>query len=433
MDTVIIVGMLILMIAMLMLVFTHSMVLQRFGIMEFAALAVIAVCMYLGYRESASIVMQTGEIYSLAQRQTMLQVLRTKYSLYAVALTAIITVAYLILVLLQNRELKNMLRIMRRVAEGKEDLKVLADRGLENEVSSNEMRMLYSGLRQIAADIMRVNYGKYKALQIYYRFAPKKIEQIMGKNSILDVEINEQVNMEATLAYISFNINERLQQNEQLQNINDYYTRLGQYRKKYNGIIFNSSTDLSTIQMMFNDEIKEAIQFGIDMASEEKTDNREQRIFVLLHRTSFIYGISGDDEQTFAFAQSLEMKVIEKYVDRLRRIGIRMAVTDYVHEMLPANTSTRYIGYIQEQGLKFNLYEMLDAYPAGERQERLDSNEKFEEALRLFYQSDFYFARTLFTEILKDCPRDHVAKHYIFQCESCLNEEKKGADRYTLF
>ena len=326
-----------------------------------------------------------------------------------------------------------MLRIMRRVAEGKEDLKVLADRGLENEVSSNEMRLLYSGLRQIAADIMRVNYGKYKALQIYYRFAPKKIEQIMGKNSILDVEINEQVNMEATLAYISFNINERLQQNEQLQNINDYYTRLGQYRKKYNGIIFNSSTDLSTIQMMFNDEIKEAIQFGIDMASEEKTDNREQRIFVLLHRTSFIYGISGDDEQTFAFAHSLEMKVIEKYVDRLRRIGIRMAVTDYVHEMLPANTSARYIGYIQEQGLKFNLYEILDAYPAGERQERLDSNEKFEEALRLFYQSDFYFARTLFTEILKDCPRDHVAKHYIFQCESCLNEEKKGADRYTLF
>lgn len=433
MDTVIIVGMLILMIAMLMLVFTHSMVLQRFGIMEFAALAVIAVCMYLGYRESASIVMQSGEIYSLAQRQTMLQALRTKYSLYAIALTVIITVAYLILVLLQNRELKNMLRIMRRVAEGKEDLKVLADRGLENEVSSNEMRLLYSGLRQIAADIMRVNYGKYKALQIYYRFAPKKIEQIMGKNSILDVEINEQVNMEATLAYISFNINERLQQNEQLQNINDYYTRLGQYRKKYNGIIFNSSTDLSTIQMMFNDEIKEAIQFGIDMASEEKTDNREQRIFVLLHRTSFIYGISGDDEQTFAFAHSLEMKVIEKYVDRLRRIGIRMAVTDYVHEMLPANTSARYIGYIQEQGLKFNLYEILDAYPAGERQERLDSNEKFEEALRLFYQSDFYFARTLFTEILKDCPRDHVAKHYIFQCESCLNEEKKGADRYTLF
>ena len=99
MDTVIIVGMLILMIAMLMLVFTHSMVLQRFGIMEFAALAVIAVCMYLGYRESASIVMQSGEIYSLAQRQTMLQALRTKYSLYAIALTVIITVAYLILVL----------------------------------------------------------------------------------------------------------------------------------------------------------------------------------------------------------------------------------------------------------------------------------------------------------------------------------------------
>ena len=326
-----------------------------------------------------------------------------------------------------------MIKLVSRVAEGKEDWKVLADEKRSRWVRSNEMRALYNGLRQISTDIQRINYSKYKALQTYYRFAPKDIEKIMGKASIQDVMINEQVNMEATVAYISFNINERLEQHEQLNDINSYYTRLGENRKLHNGIIFNSSSDLSTIQMMFNKEIKEAVQFGIEMVSGERNFDNRKKIFVLLHRTSFVYGISGDDEQAFAFAHSREMKVIEKFIDPLRKMGIRMAVTDYVHEMLPSGVECRYAGYIQEGDMKFNLYEVLDAYPARERQCRIDTLAKFNEAIKLFYQSDFYFARTLFTEILKDCPEDDVAKHYIFRCESCLNEENKGDSRFSLF
>lgn len=560
MDTVIVIAIIALMVAMLMLLFTHSLVLQRFGIMEFFALLIVSACICFSYRDAKDIIttqyytlisMQLGniqsymdeleeagevrngalELYSgldealssnvtgmedntdgpyisaaLVQRDTQgeyaecytvgenplfwserktegsaliesamaagavkyrelgnqnilyavtsanfitpqfavvieitpaeyqarLLAIRHRYIVYGSIFAAVIAVCYIVIILIQNKEIRNMIHIMRRVAEGKEDLKLLADRNMESKVRSNEMRMLYSGLRQIATDIMRVNYSKYKALQVYYRFAPKEIEKIMGKSSILDVEINEQVSIEATLAYISFNINERFEQHEQLYDINTYYTRLGEIRKQHNGIIFNSSTDLSTIQMMFNEEVREAVQFGIEMVSEEQEADNSGHVFVLLHRTTFIYGISGDDEQTFAFAHSMEMKEIERYVDRLRRMGIRMAVTDYVHEMLPEQTKCRYIGYIQEKEWKFNLYEILDAYPAKERQQRIDTCEKFDEALRLFYQSDFYFARTLFTEILKDCPQDNVAKHYIFQCESCLNEEKHGAERFSL-
>lgn len=561
MDAIIIVGMIVLMIAMLILMSTHSLALQRFSVLEFFTLLAVTVCACFSYHEIettvteqyyASISMQLGsvqsyidelekagedsdgalELYSglddvlssnvtgmensadrpyisaaLVQRdvsngyaecytvgenqlfwngiksegrnlidsamsegrvkyselengdilyavtssdfmtpqfavvveittaecELQLQSVRHRYIVYGGIFLAAATVLYIAIVFAQNRDIRNMLRIMRRVAEGKENMKTLADRNMESRVRSNEMRMLYSGLRQIAADVMRVNYSKYKALQVYYRFAPKEIEKIMGKSSIMDVEINEQVSMEATLAYISFNINERLEQHEQLHDINAYYTRLGEIRKQHGGIIFNSSTDLSTIQMLFNAEVKEAVQFGIEMVSEEQSVDGSGHVFVLLHRTSFIYGISGDDEQAFTFAHSMEMKEIERYVDRLRRMGIRMAVTDYVHEMLPEQTNCRYIGYIQEKKLKFNLYEILDAYPAKERQLRINTCEKFDEALRLYYQSDFYFARTLFTEILKECPQDNVAKHYIFQCESCLNEEKYGAERFSLW
>ena len=110
-----------------------------------------------------------------------------------------------------------------------------------------------------------------------------------------------------------------------------------------------------------------------------------------------------------------------------------MAVTDYVYDTLSSRVKCRYVGYIEEGEYKFKLYEIVDAYSVAERQRRIETAEKFAEAMKLFYQSDFYFARTLFTEILKDCPDDDVAKHYIFKCESCLDEMNAGENKFSLF
>lgn len=67
MDTVIIVGIIILMIAMLMLVFTHSLVLQHFGIMEFFALLTVSGCIYFAYQDSATIITEQYDALISAQ------------------------------------------------------------------------------------------------------------------------------------------------------------------------------------------------------------------------------------------------------------------------------------------------------------------------------------------------------------------------------
>ena len=352
--------------------------------------------------------------------------------IYSGVIFAAATLLAVLVTIIQHHEVRKMLKLMRRIAE-KKDFKTVSDERKAARIHSNEMRSLYNGICQVMSDITRDNYLVYKALQIYYRFAPKNIERIMGKNSILDIDVNEQVDLEATVAYVSFNVDERLGQQEQLKNTNDYYMKLVENRKRYGGIIFNSSTDLSTVQLMFNEDNNSAVQFGIDLSSQISAIKRKKGSFVLLHRTALTYGISGDEEQSFTFAHSVEMKAIEKHADSLRRMGVRMVVTDAVHDMLAQNVSNRYIGYIVEGNLKFGIYEILDAYPVGERQKRVENIDKFNEALTLMYQLDFYFARTLFTEILKECPEDDVAKHYIFKCESCLNGDNSGDVTLSLF
>ncbi|MBO7335516.1 MAG: hypothetical protein J6U42_01105, partial [Lachnospiraceae bacterium] len=44
-----------------------------------------------------------------------------------------------------------------------------------------------------------------------------------------------------------------------------------------------------------------------------------------------------------------------------------------------------------------------------------------EKALELYYASDFYLARNLFAEVVKECPEDLVARWYLFKCEGMLD------------
>jgi hypothetical protein len=164
----------------------------------------------------------------------------------------------------------------------------------------------------------------------------------------------------------------------------------------------------------------------------ENIRTREQT-FVLLHHTGLVYGVAGDTAQASTYVLSADMRILNAYTEQMRALGIRMAVTDAVHELIDENTASRYIGFVEKGIHTFKLYEILDAYPANERQSRLSTRAKFKDALNLFYGDDFYLARSMFTEVLKENPTDEVARRYVFICERCLEEKAGQIDSYGLF
>lgn len=197
--------------------------------------------------------------------------------------------------------------------------------------------------------------------------------------------------------------------------------------------MLSDSSDLTTMQLLFREDPRKALLFGIDVAMRQQMGEQGGHGFILLHHTDFLYGIAGNEEQAFTYVLSKEMKILERYVERFQSIGIRMAVTDSVYEIVGKETTGRYIGYLEGEGCTFKLYEILDAYPAKERQKRINTMERFEKALNLFYQEDYYLGRSLFTEVLKECPDDEVAKWYLFLCEKCLDTERKEDISCALF
>jgi len=358
--------------------------------------------------------------------------LQKEYIIYGSAFLLLGTILLAIIIFLQGRQFRQLALTASRVAEGKEDWNSLQNDVRGFWIESNEIRGLRNSLGQIAADVARMNYMKYRVMQGYYRFAPKQIEKILGRPSILEVEANDKVHITGILAFLAYPEDKKLGEQEYLKRMNQEYELLGEKQKEYEGILISDNSDLTTLQLLFQEETRNALHFGIDIVMRQETEKQNQP-FVLLHKTDFVYGVAGNEEQAFTYVLSKEMKQLEKYVERFRSAGIRMAVTDSVYELIEKETSGRYIGYLEEDGYTFKLYEILDACPAKERQRRLRAREKFEKALNLFYQGDYYLGRNLFTEVLKECPGDEVAKGYLFLCEKCLNADCRKDISCALF
>ena len=356
-----------------------------------------------------------------------------EYVRYAIVFLAAATLLLVIVVGLQGRQLRRLAKRVVRAAEGKEDWESLKDNHDSFWIESNEMRKLKNGLSQIAADVARLNYKNYRVLQSYYRFAPKQIENIFGKQSIFEVETNDRIDLEGTLAFVTYTLNKAVGEQEYIRRMSRECAILSEKQKEYGGFMLSDSSDLTTMQLLFRENPRKALLFGIDVAMRQQMGEQGGHGFILLHHTDFLYGIAGNEEQAFTYVLSKEMKILERYVERFQSIGIRMAVTDSVYEIVGKETTGRYIGYLEGEGCTFKLYEILDAYPAKERQKRINTMERFEKALNLFYQEDYYLGRSLFTEVLKECPDDEVAKWYLFLCEKCLDTERKEDISCALF
>lgn len=356
--------------------------------------------------------------------------LKTQYFYYSLLFMAAATLLVALVILIQEKEMHRILRLLSRAAKGREASPFLMIAGKSPvRRQSNETRALHSSLKQIAINTERMNYGKRRMMKAYYRFAPPEIEKILGKQSILDVAPMDRVRMEGTVAFVSFALKKDLTEEEYLRQMDRNYALLCEGCSAFGGSIVPGGSNPGVMMILFYGKNCGALQFGIRMAGKEMAG----QAFVLLHRAQLIYGVAGDEKQMFSYLYSEEIRILQNNMDRLRVMGVRMAVTDCAWETDGENAASRYIGYIEEGGYRFHLYEILDAFSAQERDRRLACRPDFQRALMLYYQSDFYLARNLFSDSLRTCPMDGAARWYLFLCESGLSGDGPKKQSFGLF
>nr|MCR4589442.1 hypothetical protein [Lachnospiraceae bacterium] len=285
---------------------------------------------------------------------------------------------------------------------------------------ARDMKAMWNSLSELTKMIEEINYDKFRIFEGYYRFAPKNIELIMGKESIFDVNNGDVTEVKGTLMLVSTE-NENVEEKRirSLKNIVSYTER---YTDSEEGILVSEDSSLSILQFLFLESCRLVTDRAVQFLHRNSSDADSGFVSAFLYYDTFEYGVVGVNTQSLVFLTSPHAKEMEAYASWFEKMRIPLVVTESIVKRENVG-QYRYIGYIElgEEKKKLMLYEVLDACDAKQRQLKLSNREKFEKSLVLFASRDFYLARNNLTEIIKECPEDTIAKWYIFECERFLN------------
>jgi hypothetical protein len=204
--------------------------------------------------------------------------------------------------------------------------------------------------------------------------------------------------------------------------MNELLELMEKHQEEKGGVLVSSDMSVGLVKLLFRNNAH-PLSFGLNFLHEADTmwPGESINAAVILHHGDFRYGVVGTSQQSMAFLDSKESRVLEKYA-WLYEQGMRLIITESMKEHAKITEGIRYVGYIDEEGVHLELYEVLDANTADMRAKKLDNLTRYNEALDHFKQSNFYFARNTFSEILRDAPGDSLVKWYLFESERYLNQ-----------
>lgn len=301
--------------------------------------------------------------------------------------------------------------------------------------SSKDLVREFSALDEINRIFTNVRYEKNQNFELYNRFIPKEVEKILGRQSLLDVELGDSVEITGSVATISIDDDNFVSSEMFMHTIENAYEIMDANRKKQNGIIVSQDSRMSDTKILFKDDLNDAIEFAIDTIHgfDSNINVADKQKLIVINYSNYQCGITGCEERLIPYLFSKEETIVMNYVESFRRAGIKLILTEQAVERANKKFTFRYIGYITEKGRNIKIYECLDAYSQVKKNLLVSTQAKLKKALGLFYSNDFYLARNTFNEVLKENPDDKIARWYLFNCESNLNNINEDETSYGLF
>jgi len=312
----------------------------------------------------------------------------------------------------------------------------LSDTALGNQIPprpaflGRDVKDMWDSITEIQKRVEGMQYSKLRILEAYYRFAPKNIEQILERNSIIEVHNGSSRSFEGTLASICIDLKE----GNNVDQLDYLIEAIGDHIRNHEAMIVGKDSDMSNIQMVFSDKELENTKALVDLHSRFFKDVAHINFSTLLFHDSFNLGVVGNEDESSVYLYCDEKELIYRMTTFVARMGLGLVITDRVVLRENYDGPTRFIGYGGKDrfGELVGLYEVLDTHRERERVERLSTLNRFKDALQMFYDKDFYLARNKFSDIIKETPSDSLARWYVFESERYLHEYPEGDDTYKI-
>ncbi|NTU32808.1 HAMP domain-containing protein [Brevibacillus sp. HB1.1] len=306
--------------------------------------------------------------------------------------------------------------------------------------SMDEIQKLAESFNQMAKRIRQYISNITRMSEANNRFVPQQFIHFLGKESILDVELGDQVEREMAIMRMSLQsfhaISHRLRPETTFRVINAFLKRFAPIVNENQGMI-TEYLDPGVLAV-YPKEAKDALDAAVQMRR-TLADYNEQRaekgydpieLRVALHHGPLMLGIIGESTRLEAAIISDHVRVVEKMEKMAETLGACILMSDSLFAKMGESTPYRYrdLGWVHMEGeaQPMHLYDVYEGDTDQIRAHKEETKELFEQAIVMYQNGRFHDARSAFLSVIKQNRWDQAARQYFYLCDEYA---QKGAER----
>ncbi len=323
-----------------------------------------------------------------------------------------------------TRGILSLERIVRRF--GERDFQARSD--IE---STDEVGRLSRSFNHMAETIAGYSERLQALLESYGKFVPHDLLKLLGRASILEVKMGDQVRSTMSVLFSDIrdftSLSEKMSPEENFNFLNSYLRRVGpgllQKRlDRLGGIIDKYIGD--AVMALFPTRADDAINAAVAMALEVRSYNvqRQQqgfdalRIGIGIHTGALMLGTVGEEERMDTTVISDAVNLASRPEGLTKFYGVTILVSEETIESLDDRKpfGFRFVDQVQVKGKQSNvkIYEVFDAEPEPIAARRRNTMSDYVEGIRLYRRGDFGSAEEVFLRLASD-DSDPVAALYL--------------------
>ncbi|MEO0540423.1 MAG: AAA family ATPase [Cyanobacteria bacterium P01_A01_bin.105] len=290
---------------------------------------------------------------------------------------------------------------------------------------------ILSSQAAIAIDNARL-YTNLKSLnQAYARFVPQQFLSLLKKDSIVDVQLGDQVELDMSVLFSDIRafttLSETMTPEESFQFINSYLQRMEPIILEYNGFIDKYIGD--AIMALFGGSAEDAVNAGISMLRSLMPYNTGRQaagyagidIGIGINTGALRLGTVGGPNRMDGTVISDAVNLGSRIESLTKVYQTPLLISHQTYRQLPQpdRYHIRKIDQVQVKGKSEQviIYEVFDADPDVLRQQKQQTQGRFSEALMLYHQDYKAEALAKFRDCVAIAPDDAVAKIYLTRCQ----------------
>jgi class 3 adenylate cyclase len=272
-----------------------------------------------------------------------------------------------------------------------------------------------------------------RVTKAYQRFVPPQLLTSLGKESILEVQLGDQADVEMSILFSDIrsftSISEKMTPAHNFGFVNAYLSRIGPIIRTYDGYIdkFMGDGVMALFQQAPSDAVAAAVAMQRELHRYNETAAAEGRhsfkVGMGINTGRMILGTLGEADRMEGSVISDAVNLASRLEGLTKYYGTGVLISQHTHQALESGRfNSRQIDLVRVKGKgqPVAIYEIIDADPDRAAEQKQATLSQFVDSIALYRNQEFTAALCGFKAICTVNPQDGPAGIYVERCRRLI-------------